>query len=155
MLSQSRVWVARVSGARGARCAPFTAPVGVLVEITLQVQHHGSRCALLYSARACRCSCFLSHFASLFRDAFCLCRRSAFDSAGASSLRLVSAGSLALFLSLPATWRSALAFACSAPVSALLLSHLCLGYASRSSRATSTEHLFFNAAVHITVKEYK
>ena len=106
-------------------------------------------------ARACRCSCFLSHFASLFRDAFRLCRRSAFDSAGASSLCLVSAGSLALFLSLPATWRSALAFACSAPVSALFLSHLCLGYASRSSRATSTEHLFFNASVHITVKEYE
>ena len=76
----------------------------------------------------------LSHCVSLSRRvsslpalAFCsrLCRRSAFVSAGAISQRFVSVGSLD-----------------SALVSALLLSHLCLGYTSRSSRGLHTILLF-------------
>ena len=86
---QSRAWAARVSGTRGARCAPLTAPVGVLVEIALHLQDHDGRCALYIKERAararalgCHCSCFLSRFASLCHDAFHLWRGSAFVSAG-------------------------------------------------------------------------
>ena len=99
---QLLAWASRVSGARGARRAPVTALVRVLVKIALHLQHHEGRCALsLYiytvgerAARAralgCHCSWFLSRFASLFRHAFRLCRRSAFVPSGASSLRFVS-----------------------------------------------------------------
>ena len=108
-LMQSRAWAARVSGARGARCAPLTAPVGVLVEIALHVQHHQGRCALSLYRRARRTSSnfrlsllvfSLSLCVSLSRrvsplPALCsrLCSRlcSAFVSAGASSLRFVGA----------------------------------------------------------------
>ena len=50
---QSRAWAVRVSG---ARCAPLTAPVGVLVKIDLHVQHHEGRCALSLNRRARRTS---------------------------------------------------------------------------------------------------
>ena len=107
---QSRAYVARVSGAGGARCAPLSAPVGVLVEINLHVQRN--RCALSYnSERATRapafgfhCSCAqlsLSLSASLF-----LCRLSASLSASLSPWTSLSASlsldlSLSLRLSLP------------------------------------------------------
>ena len=54
---QPRAYIARVSGARGPRCAPQSAPVGVLVEINLHVQRN--RCALSYiSKRAARTRAF-------------------------------------------------------------------------------------------------
>ena len=48
-LMQSRAWAARVSGARGARCAPLTAPVGVLMEVsrTLSTTNELERLAVI------------------------------------------------------------------------------------------------------------
>ena len=106
-LMQSRAYVARVSGAWGARCAPLSAPVGVLVEINLHVQRN--RCALSYnSERATRAPAFwlsllvcgtLSFFLRLF-----LCRLFLSLSAGYQrlSLRLsLCTFSLSLCVSLP------------------------------------------------------
>ena len=100
--------IALVSGAGGASCAPITAPVGVLVEISLHVRrHHSSRCAhflLEYAPHQLKqlgshCSCSLSR-SRLSRDA------SLFLSAAFSlSLSLsadLSVGSLSAALSLPA-----------------------------------------------------
>ena len=136
-LMQSRALAARVSGARGARCTPFTAPVGVLVEITLHVQHHGSCCAL--SARVFALALrerkhehvsVSRRFSSL--PALCsrLCRH----------LRLVSAGALLSLLS--SLFELCLVFAfvlLLSLLSTLLPSLLCFSLisprlASRSSR---------------------
>ena len=117
---QSRALVARVSSARGVRCASLTAPVGVLMEITLHVQHNVSSCVLSIYQRAPHEIEHLAVIARVFALAFrlcfetilvsagallsslpalCfrLCRRSAFVSAGTQ--RLVSAGALLSLLS--------------------------------------------------------
>ena len=106
---------------------PYTAPIGKLVEIALPVRRHGSLALSLYR-RASRPSSSIWPSLLIFSLALPLSYETRFVSAGLS---------LSAFC---------LVFACSAldsaldsaPVSALDLSHLCLGYASCSSRATST-----------------
>ena len=82
-LMQSRALVARVSSARGARCASLTAPVGVLMEITLHLQHHGSSCALSIYQRAPHNIEHLAVIASVFALALRLCFETILVSAGA------------------------------------------------------------------------
>ena len=89
----------------------------------------GERAARAW-ALGCHCSCLSL---SLCRQSLRLCRRSSLISAE----WLVSAFCSCL-------WSGLCSRLCrrSVLVSAMLLSHLCLGYASRSSRATSTNVWF-------------
>ena len=91
---QSRAWVACARYARGARSAPLTTPVGVLLETTLQ--EHGGRCALSYiRERAARARAFGCH-CSRVRLSLYLRRLSVSLSASSPSL---SASSLSTSLS--------------------------------------------------------
>ena len=93
---------------------------------SLYIGERGARARAL----GCLSSCFHSRFASQFGDDSCLCWRSALSALVSGIVSdLVSAllSAAVLLLSLPAL-SSRLCFSS-------LLSHLCLGYASRSSRS--------------------
>ena len=136
---------ARVSGDRGARRVPLTAPVGLLVEITFHVLHDGSRCALSIQQSAPH---ELEHLAVIARvlslslcvsvsrrvsslPALCsrLCRGSVLVFSGTQ--RLVSAGALLSLLSSLVCSRLS-----SALVSALLSSLHCYRLCSRLCSAS-------------------
>ena len=121
-LMQSRAWVARLSGARGARCAPLTAPVGVLVEIALHVQHQGSTSSSIWLSLLLfllsLCVSVSRRFSSPPALCFRLCRRFL------SAFRLCR-----LSCVLP---RLCLCYALVSALDSVRLSHLYFGYASRS-----------------------
>ena len=97
-LMQLRAWVARVSRARGARCASITAPLAFQWRSCSMSNTTAVVALYLYEKRASfflSFSCLCFRFASLFQDASRLCWRSAVVSAGA--IRLISAGTLSLF----------------------------------------------------------
>ena len=81
-LMQSRAWAARVSGARGARCAPLTAPVGARVDRSPSATPRRPLRSLYIGEPAARARALKAVITRGFSLALCLSFETCFVSAG-------------------------------------------------------------------------